>query len=91
MAAKNERMTKVVIKVVIFFIGRSCLNVVSGWLILFEFQACLHLRLNLTPNAPGLRDIWETIETGFAALAGNQYPAKLFREPSRCFHVSSYL
>jgi len=45
--------------------------------------------LNLTPNAPGLRDIWETIETGFAALAGNQYPAKLFREPSRCFLVSS--
>ena len=25
-----------------------------------------------------MRDILETIETGFAALAGNQYPAKLF-------------
>jgi len=34
--------------------------------------------LNLTPIAPGLRDIWETIEPCFAALAGNKKSAKIF-------------
>ena len=37
----------------------------------------MHLRLNLTLNAPGLRDIWETIEPRFAALAGNKKSATM--------------
>jgi hypothetical protein len=45
--------------------------------------------LNLTLSTPGLRDIWETIETGIAALAGNQSLTKFFRAPFCRLHTSS--
>jgi hypothetical protein len=72
----------------VFFIGCR-LNEYFLWLISFEFQSYQVCRFDFTPNTPKLRDILETFEPRFAALAGHQSPAKFFPASPRRLHASS--